>query len=100
MSNKENKFEPSNGLKVAVHFNIIAIRAVAQELDIFPEVLAEKLDRAGEDMALIQNEELHKDLSIVQAKVLATRANTNRLKMQVDIARSVGTSVRTSMDLT
>jgi hypothetical protein len=53
-----------------------------------------------EDMALIQNEELHKDLSIVQAKVLATRANTNRLKMQVDIARSVGTSVRTSMDLT
>jgi hypothetical protein len=47
MSNKENKFEPSNGLKVAVHFNIIAIRAVAQELDIFPEVLAEKLDRAG-----------------------------------------------------
>jgi hypothetical protein len=53
-----------------------------------------------EDMALIQNEELHKDLSIVQAKVLATRANTNRLKMQVDIIRSVGTSVRTSMDLT
>jgi hypothetical protein len=51
-------------------------------------------------MALIQNEELHKDLSIVQAKVLAIRANTNRLKMQVDIARSVGTSVRTSMDLT
>ena len=51
-------------------------------------------------MALIQNEELHKDLAIVQAKVLATRANTNRLKMQVDIARSVGTSVRTSMDLT
>jgi hypothetical protein len=47
MSNKENKFEPSNGLKVAVHFNIIAIRAVAQELDIFPELLAEKLDRAG-----------------------------------------------------
>ena len=47
MSNKENKFEPSNGLKVAVHFNIIAIRAVAQELNIFPEDLAEKLDRAG-----------------------------------------------------
>jgi protein-L-isoaspartate O-methyltransferase len=47
MSKKENKFEPSNGLKVAVHFNIIAIRAVAQELDMFPEVLAEKLDSAG-----------------------------------------------------
>jgi hypothetical protein len=53
-----------------------------------------------EDLALVQNEELHKDLAIVQAKVLASRANTNRLKMQVDIARSVGTSVRTSMDLT
>jgi len=53
-----------------------------------------------EDLALVQNEELHKDLSIIQARVLASRANTNRLKMQVDIARSVGTSVRTSMDLT
>jgi len=53
-----------------------------------------------EDLALIQNEELHKDLAIIQAKVLASRGNTNRLKMQVDIARSVGTSVRTSMDLT
>ena len=53
-----------------------------------------------EDMALLANEELHKDLAIVQAKILASRANTNRLKMQVDIARSVGTSVRTSMDLT
>ncbi len=47
MSKKENKFEPSNGLKVAVHFNIIAIRAVAQELNMFPEDLAEKLDSAG-----------------------------------------------------
>jgi hypothetical protein len=53
-----------------------------------------------EDLALVQNEELHKDLAIIQAKVLASRGNTNRLKMQVDIARSVGTSVRTSMDLT
>lgn len=47
MSSKDKKFEPSNGLKVAVHFNIIAIRAMAQELNIFPEVLAEKLDSAG-----------------------------------------------------
>lgn len=47
MSNKENKFEPSNGLKVAVHFNILAIRATAKELDTFPETLAEALDRAG-----------------------------------------------------
>jgi hypothetical protein len=53
-----------------------------------------------EDLALVENEKLHRDLAIVQAKVLASRGNTNRLKMQVDIARSVGTSVRTSMDLT
>lgn len=53
-----------------------------------------------EDMALVQNEDLHRSLAVVQAQVLASRANTNRLKMQVDIARSVGTSVRTSMDLT
>ena len=53
-----------------------------------------------EDMALIENEELHRNLAVTQAKVLASRGNTNRLKMQVDIARSVGTSVRISMDLT
>jgi hypothetical protein len=53
-----------------------------------------------DDMAIVENEELHKSLAIVQAQILASRANTNRLKMQVDIARSVGTSVRTSMDLT
>lgn len=53
-----------------------------------------------EDLALVENEMLHKDLAMVQARVLASRANTNRLKMQVDIIRSVGTSVRTSMDLT
>jgi hypothetical protein len=53
-----------------------------------------------EDLALIENEELHRNLAVTQAKVLASRGNTNRLKMQVDIARSVGTSVRTSMDLT
>lgn len=53
-----------------------------------------------EDLALTENEELHRNLAVTQAKVLASRGNTNRLKMQVDIARSVGTSVRTSMDLT
>lgn len=47
MSKKENKFEPSNGLKVAVHFNIIGIRALAKELDTYPETVAEALDRSG-----------------------------------------------------
>jgi len=53
-----------------------------------------------EDQALLFCAPLHQDVAIFQAQVLAARANTNRLKMQVDIARSVGTSVRTSMDLT
>lgn len=47
MSDKQKKFDPSTGLKVTVHFNMIAVRAVAQELNTFPETLAEALDRAG-----------------------------------------------------
>lgn len=53
-----------------------------------------------EDMALIENAELHERMGTVEALVKAARANTIRLKTQVEIARSVGTSVRTSMDLT
>lgn len=53
-----------------------------------------------EDLALIDNETLFQDLGIVDAQVKAARANTQRLRIQVEIARSVGTSVRTSMDLT
>ena len=47
MSKKENKFQPSAGFVVAVHINSLGIRAVAKELDIFPEVLGEAMDRAG-----------------------------------------------------
>lgn len=47
MSKKENKFRPSAGFVVAVHMNSLGIRAVAKELDIFPEVLGEAMDRAG-----------------------------------------------------
>ena len=53
-----------------------------------------------EDLALIDNEQLYQDLGLVDAQVKAARANTQRLRIQVEIARSVGTSVRTSMDLT
>lgn len=52
-----------------------------------------------EDMALIENEELHYRMGAAEAQVKATRANAQRLRTQVDIARSIGTSVRTSMDL-
>jgi hypothetical protein len=47
MSKKENKFQPSAGFVVAVHMNSLGIRAVAKELDIFPELLGEAMDRAG-----------------------------------------------------
>lgn len=47
MSKKENKFQPSAGFVVAVHMNSLGIRAVAKELDVFPEVLGEAMDRAG-----------------------------------------------------
>jgi hypothetical protein len=39
------------------------------------------------------------EIGIAEATVKASRANTSRIKTQVEIARSIGTSVRTSMDL-
>ena len=51
-------------------------------------------------MALIANEAAFTQLNIVEARVKASRANVNRIKTQVEIARSIGTSVRTSLDLT
>ena len=52
-----------------------------------------------EDLALIQNEELHFQLAQAEALVKASRANASRIKTQVDIARSIGTSVRVSMEV-
>jgi len=51
------------------------------------------------DMALVSAEELHMKMATVEALVRAARANASRIRTQVDIARSIGTSVRTSMDL-
>jgi len=53
-----------------------------------------------DDLALIENEQLHLHIAITEAIVKAARANASRIKTQVEIARSIGTSVRTSMDLT
>ena len=50
MSDKQKKFQPSAGYMVAVHQNILGIRAVAKELDIFPRALASALERAGFQM--------------------------------------------------
>lgn len=52
-----------------------------------------------EDVALIENEELHMHLAIAEATVKAARANVNRIKTQVDIARSISVSVRSSIEL-
>jgi hypothetical protein len=47
MSDKSKKFNPSAGFVVAVHMNKLGIRAVADELDIHPEILADAMDKAG-----------------------------------------------------
>jgi hypothetical protein len=52
-----------------------------------------------EDMAIIENDSLHLQLASAEAIVKGARANAQRIRTQVDIARSVGTSVRTSMDI-
>lgn len=52
-----------------------------------------------QDEALIANEELFRDLCVQEALVKASRGRINQLSVQTDIARSVSTSVRTSMNL-
>jgi hypothetical protein len=52
-----------------------------------------------DDLAVLDNAEKHYNIAISEAQVKAARANANRIKTQVEIARSIGTSVRTSLDL-
>jgi hypothetical protein len=47
MSDKQKKFKPDAGFVVAVHQNILGIRAVASALDMFPETLAEAMEQMG-----------------------------------------------------
>lgn len=47
MSDKDKKFRPDAGFVVAVHQNILGIRAVASALDIFPENLANAMSQMG-----------------------------------------------------
>jgi hypothetical protein len=51
-----------------------------------------------EDMALLANEELHIRVAMAEAQVKAARANAARIKTQVEIARSIGTSVRSAIE--
>jgi len=50
------------------------------------------------DKALEMVEQEFMNLAIAEAQVKSARANSNRVRTQVDIARSIGTSVRASMD--
>ena len=52
-----------------------------------------------EDYALVENEAVYRALSVAEASVKASRSNMNRLKTQVDIARSIAVSVRASMEI-
>jgi len=52
-----------------------------------------------EDMALVDNQLLHIKMGEVDAIVRAARANGMRVKTQIDLARSLGTSVRSGFDL-
>jgi hypothetical protein len=52
-----------------------------------------------EDLALIENEKLHFQMASIDATVRSVRGNISRISKQVDIARSIGTSVRTSLEL-
>lgn len=52
-----------------------------------------------EDMALVENAEAHFKIATIEAQVKAARANVQRLKTQVEIARSMSASVRSSLEL-
>jgi outer membrane murein-binding lipoprotein Lpp len=52
-----------------------------------------------DDLALLENENLHFDVNLIEARVKAARNNAARIRVQVDLTRSMSASVRTSMDL-
>jgi hypothetical protein len=52
-----------------------------------------------EDLALIETTDLLKAWYSSEAVVRAARANSRRVQVQIEIARSVGTSVRSSMEI-
>lgn len=52
-----------------------------------------------EDLALLENDALHFSVNLIEAKVKAARSNTARIRVQVDLTRSMSASVRTSMDV-
>jgi uncharacterized protein with von Willebrand factor type A (vWA) domain len=51
-----------------------------------------------EDLATVECSALIRTVYAAEAKVRAARGNAQRVRTQIDIARSVGTSVRASLD--
>lgn len=51
-----------------------------------------------EDLAIVRCEDQIRAVAIADATVRAARGNAQRVRTQIDIARSVGTSVRASLD--
>ena len=52
-----------------------------------------------DDLALLENETLHFEINVIEAQVKAARNNAARIRVQVDLTRSMSASVRTSLDL-
>lgn len=52
-----------------------------------------------QDTALLANAELYSAINVAEAVVKSARANATRIRTQVDIARSIGTSVRASLEI-
>ena len=52
-----------------------------------------------EDLALIDCEDLHFQMASLEATVRAVRGKAQAIRMQVDTARSIGTSVRAAVDI-
>ena len=89
MSDKQNKFRPNEGFILAVHQNILYIRRLAQVLDIFPDALAEAMEKAGvllnpdpfdlsadsKKVIELQEREATKGLRVVQEPVQEEAAN-------------------------
>ena len=52
-----------------------------------------------QDIALTTNAHLYRALNTAEATAKAARANATRIRTQVDLARSIGTSVRASLEM-
>ena len=52
-----------------------------------------------QDYALLACKDFYSALNMAEAVVKSARANATRIRTQVDIARSVGTSVRASLEI-